>query len=161
MSNTRWSKLKKQIEGNFAETIIGRVELFMTGYHKTHNEAGRWAIRVDGKEIFKTDDWKSWKYKYHTEDKLENNVQEKGLHERDDLLQSLREYLALSIDKAMESPDIVIKSLAILDRRVGKRKLTNMNIKDTEHALIKQCAKLRLESEGIQISCGFLTSQSS
>jgi hypothetical protein len=56
---TKWSKLKKEVEGRFATSVADRVELFMTGYHKLHNEVGRWAIRIDGKEVYQVGDCES------------------------------------------------------------------------------------------------------
>jgi hypothetical protein len=127
----------------------------MTGYHKLHNEVGRWAIRIDGKEVYQVGDCASWKYQYSSSDFGKTDVQTtKGMHDRDDLLRSLKEYLSLSIDKSVGAPDVVIRSLAILDGRLGRRRLYSMNTRETDHPLMKLCMSLRLETEGMKTKIG-------
>ena len=84
--------MKKEVEGRFAASVADRVELFMTGYHKLHNEVGRWAIRIDGKEVYQVGDCASWKYQYSSSEFGKTDDQTtKGMHDRDDLLRSLKE----------------------------------------------------------------------
>lgn len=145
---TRWSKLKKEVESRFAPCVERRVELFMTGYHKFHNEVGRWAVKIDGEEVFGVGDCESWKYKHDERGSLkEQDHISKGFHERDDLLHSLKEFMSLPIDMALESNDVIIRSLSVLDKRIGKRRLKTLRIHDTDHDLVRRCLLLRRECE--------------
>jgi len=73
------------------------------------------------------------------------------------------EYSSLSIDEALQSEHIIIRAYAMLDRRLGKRRLIkfNFNLQDT-HPLILAFFKIRCDVEGIssitspkQLSDGF------
>ena len=154
---TRWSKIKRGVESRFAESVAGRVTLFMTGYHAKHNEIGRWAFRVDGTEVYDVGDLTSWGSNPVSVDPAlsrqegERDLRQKGLHDRDSLLESLREYLSLDIDAAHNSPDVVIRSLAILDRRTGKKRLRTLISVPIGHPLMRRCLELRCEAENIHM----------
>ncbi|NQT88950.1 hypothetical protein HQ560_19435, partial [bacterium] len=47
----KWSKLKSQVEGMFADSVRGRVRLHSTRYRKAHDQDGRAWITIDGREI--------------------------------------------------------------------------------------------------------------
>jgi hypothetical protein len=56
----QWSKLKQLVEDRFAEALRGRVSIFVTRYRRSHDEQGRWAILVDGREVVGMGDIPSW-----------------------------------------------------------------------------------------------------
>ena len=152
---TRWSKLKKEVESRFAKSVAGRISLFMTGYHGTHNEAGRWSIQIDGVEIAGAGDRNSWqsnRARGNSDVSWEEGdaeVRSKGLHDRNSVLHSLREYLNLSIEDAHDSPDALIRSLAILDHRTGKARLQELRSSLLSTPLEERCLKFRCDAEGI------------
>ena len=48
-----WSSIRKRFEHNLlCEKLRGRVQYFRTIYHGAPDEYGRFAVRVDGEEIF-------------------------------------------------------------------------------------------------------------
>lgn len=51
-----WSKLKQTIEGRFADSLKGRVEVFNARYHHAHDDDSRGWITVDKREIANYDD---------------------------------------------------------------------------------------------------------
>jgi hypothetical protein len=54
-------------------------------------------------------------------------------------------FLTSSIDKSLESDDIIFNVLAIIDRRVGKKRLINMkNIMQMKHPIVRYFYELRL-----------------
>ena len=57
--------------------------------------------------------------------------------------------LLLSIDEALKSDNIFIRAFAMLDSRLGKRRLRTMHLSDDEHLLVRQFYDLRCEAEGI------------
>ena len=49
-----WSDIRKTHEQDrLAPSLRGRVQYFITRYREAHDDHGRVAIRVDGKEVFK------------------------------------------------------------------------------------------------------------
>jgi hypothetical protein len=152
----KWSKLKQTVEARFADSIAGRVRLFMTGYHFSHNEVGRWAVVIDGEEAGGIGEITSWqnnrwfKEPGITQEEAAGELRAKGLHTRDHFVDALREYLSLPIEKALDSPDVVIRSLAILDSRTGKRRLRAICERGIDHTLERQCLALRCEADGVR-----------
>lgn len=66
------------------------------------------------------------------------------------LYASFMEYCSLSIDEALHSDNVIIKAYAMLDRRLGKRRLQNPDFTagDT-HPLIMRFYRIRCSVEGI------------
>jgi hypothetical protein len=56
----QWSKLKQSIEGKFADSIKGQVELFSTTYRKPNSNNGRGWITIGKNEIVNIATIKSW-----------------------------------------------------------------------------------------------------
>ena len=76
-------------------------------------------------------------------------VQKKGLLSRYQFEQAVEEYLELSIDKAIDSDNPIIKALSMFDRRLGKRRLVEISLSTEEHPLVKLLYHLRCEAEGL------------
>lgn len=97
-----WSGIRKLLEEDLlCEALRGRVQYFITKYNNAHDESGRVAVRVDGVEVLKGNE-----FIYY------------------------RDYLPLenALKKELGAPrrtwkDPIVRMLAILDRRVGKRTL--------------------------------------
>ena len=68
---------------------------------------------------------------------------------RGDANQALSDYLKLSIDDAIKSDNPIIRSLAILDRRFGRRRLAQFD-DSKEHPMVRELYRLRCEAEGIK-----------
>jgi hypothetical protein len=60
--------------------------------------------------------------------------------------EALRAYLDLPVDAALKSDNPFIKTLVIVDRRVGKRTIEKLEIANSEHSLVKAFYKLRRAS---------------
>jgi len=125
------------------------------------------AIRLDGKEIFKTCyyDWQTkrdlvvksnviskaqvisyWDYwdKVHLEAKNFAGFDQYGFYE------AFYEYHNQSIEKSLVSSDPVVRMFAILDKRVGKRKLQDMLAHiEAQPEWLQVFFSLRLETDGI------------
>ena len=61
------------------------------------------------------------------------------------------EYLSMSIDDILQSEEIIINALGLLDKRVGKRRLRNVDIKAL-HPIAQAFYWVRCESENIKIT---------
>ena len=50
-----WSAMRRILEReNICDSLKGRIQYFATRYSKSHDQEGRVAIRLDGKEVFKS-----------------------------------------------------------------------------------------------------------
>jgi hypothetical protein len=124
----RWSKLKQTVESMFADEVRGRVELWTTRYSKAHDRFGRSWITVDGHEIVNMCNY----LKLHgvaVDGRRERFVA--GIFAGYDLACAMREFLSLSIDASLTSKNPLIRALAVLDRRAGKKRLQAIRLQET------------------------------
>ncbi|WP_312938967.1 hypothetical protein [Oscillibacter sp.] len=157
-----WAGLKKLLNESLCDTLKKRVTYFLTRYHDVHNSYGRAAILFEGKELVCF----SWIEMYYQErdltplyqempDASYSELKEKMKPTWDanctyyemDFLKAVLQFRNLPIQEALESENYIIKVLAIMDRRVGKRTLStileNEAYKDFP-AWVRQFYELRL-----------------
>lgn len=174
-----WSRIRKKLEQEFlCETLRGRVQYFFTIYHGAPDEAGRFAVRVDGKEIWKANPFNEGAY-----DRIAKEIKQAGniprrkwdgnriLHDEEnraaedaavraandigiastwDVLGAVEMYMNMDIGEALCSENAMIRMLAILDRRVGKRTLSKMRRQyESGPQWLRQFYLLRLQAEGL------------
>lgn len=177
-----WSKIRKQLEEDLlCEKLRGRVQYFFTIYHNAPDQSGRFAVRVDGEEVFKANPYNE-KYYYenaagikeaqnipmrewdgkHFLFEEENRAAEceaarrsveDGKADSYDVIRALKEYLNQPVEASCWSDNLLIRMFAVLDRRIGKRTLEKMA--ETYKGLpdwLKQFYELRFAAE--EISCG-------
>ncbi len=148
-----WSDLRKRQLVLLAPSLTGHVDYFLTRYHEVHNAYGRACILVDGMEAVSF----SWVEMYEQEI---YNYDEAHLPrwENDatfcdvDFINALTAYRSLSIADALVHKDFIIRVLAILDRRVGKRTLQRLVQEDDWNGYpqwVRRFYMLRFEAEGI------------
>ncbi len=139
----RWSKLKSQTEAMFAPAVQGRVELHTTRYAKSHDRFGRSWITIDGVEIANMSN-----YLAVGSDVADGNPARfaEDVFAGYDLPEAMREYLALSPARALASPNPLSRSLAVLDRRTGKKRLATIILRETS-ALVIALARFRAKQE--------------
>jgi hypothetical protein len=164
----KWSKLKKTLESLITPSLKGRVKFYSTRYRSAHDQIGRAWIAVDGKEIydFSTPTWiqkyygtaKNIRDDNNCEDPLQAQgyydaykiadkfVEENGIFEQYFFYKSIEEYINLSFDEAIESENKIIRSISLIDRRLGKRRLEQINIKENDIQLYKILYSLRMDS---------------
>lgn len=161
--NRSWAETRRLLEEEFlCPALRGRVRYFATRYRRAHDGAGRVCILVDGVE------------RLHMAQDVEASLGEQArrrqggfatLRECYDALweeaacrgefapwqfgEAADEYLANPIDRSLSSTQPLVRLLAVLDRRVGKRRLRR--IQETlsgQPAWLRYFYQLRLESEG-------------
>lgn len=77
-------------------------------------------------------------------------VKKEGIYAQYDFYDSVEEFLNLPIDQALNSEDMVVKILALIDRRVGKRTLIKLRESiENELKIIQYFYNLRCEAEQI------------
>lgn len=152
----KWSKLKKTIEDKFADSVRGRVCLYVTRYTSGSYYMVRGWITVDKTEIanFSTPD-NSNKYGWNTPDineripegeRTEGLDVEKGEFSRYDFMNACWDYLNININDALTSENPIIRSFAVLDSRTGKRRLDLID-KENQHPLVLKLLLFRLDCE--------------
>jgi len=159
-----WAEVRKLLEQEFlCDSLKGRVRYFATRYRGAHDQTGRVCVLVDDKEIINmpfeneykiyAEVYKRWPGSGKSRGQLEPEVRkdfgEQGLYEAGDFSDALEEFLAKPIANSLQSENLLVRMLAILDRRVGKRTLEKL--KDTvgeQPEWLRYFYQLRLESEG-------------
>jgi hypothetical protein len=153
----KWSKLKQQIEDRFADSVRGHAAIHITRYGPgLSSTMTRGWLTWDGKEVlnFSTITWLQAERTEaanapaaDTSLVIHDRLQQRGIFSRFDLTDALETYLRLSIEDALSSPNQLICALAMFDRRVGKRRLEQLDIDATTHPILKQLYDLRCTAE--------------
>lgn len=58
-------------------------------------------------------------------------------------------YPDLTVDRALASDDAIVRGLAMLDRRLGKRRLRSLDLRVDEIDLVRRLYALRCSAEGL------------
>lgn len=84
-------------------------------------------------------------------DIAEKKVEEKGIFAQYDFFEAVKAFLNSPIEESLKSDNPIIKSLAVIDKRVGKRTLSKLKepMKDEKSELVRYFYKLRCEAENI------------
>jgi len=158
-----WSDLNQRLTGFLCDGLNGRVTYFLTRYHRVHNSYGRAAVRLDGRELACF----SWIEMYRQERDLHEAWEETGVwDDRDpalkgkwdaaatycemDFLSAATAFLQMPITEALDSDNNIIRVLAAMDRRVGKRMLQKIRERGEYQGLpawVRQFYGLRLGME--------------
>ena len=163
-----WSKLKKIIQNNFADSVKGSVQLYITSYGSDPDVQelyNRGWITVDGIEVVNfaspsaffihRKDWNAstpgaFEANSATKEypqRTTNSLAEDGEFSRYDLTSCCIAYCEMSAGEAIVHESPMIQMLAVLDKRVGKRRLIEMD-KKALHPLVRYFLDLRMEAEG-------------
>ncbi|WP_310602372.1 SF0329 family protein [Anaerosporobacter sp.] len=69
---------------------------------------------------------------------------------KSDFYQAASMFLSSSVDNCMNGDDIILNVLALVDRRVGKKRLRDLRYRmQMKHPIVQYFYKLRCEAEGI------------
>jgi hypothetical protein len=168
LANYKWSKIKSAFEQNFCDELKGRVNIYFTRYRAQHEPESRFWVTVDGKEIITVSymkwvieyygladkiretnnctDFRDEKQKrgyYQAYDEAERILKAKGMLPDYEVADSLKAYPSMPFEEALNSNSPVIKALAMIDKRLGKRRLQEIRLSEKEHPLVKELYQLR------------------
>jgi len=154
----RWSKLKQTVESRFATDIQARVAVHLTSYRHAHDGLGRGYITLDGREVASYCYWtavrnggigfdETWVEGVRIPNQAEFPLAERGPMGPQDFARVLVEYLSLPLEKALRYPNHLIRALAMLDARLGRRRLRALSLSEQEHKLVRLFHSLRLSAE--------------
>ena len=163
-----WSDIRKTLEQDrLAPSLRGRVQYYITRYREAHDDAGRIAIRVDGEEVFNSSDFDSYKVASESWSWSKSNYPEAdvwelyqrswerelydGAAEYRSIYKAFQKYDTQCIEQSLNDPNALVRVLAILDRRVGKRRLAAIKEQgyEQEPEWVQRFYRLRLEAESI------------
>lgn len=149
----QWSRLKKMIESRFCDALAGRIQIHTTRYTKDE-EIGRFWIAFDGQTIFSAHDAPGagslgWLVKESSEAATPSCVYWNRINGRYACEYSLKVYLNSSIEEAIETSDPIMRALALLDKRVGKRRLISFVPTEEDAPIVKHFYMLRCAVEGL------------
>ncbi|WP_414044925.1 hypothetical protein ACMGE5_00415 [Macrococcus equi] len=167
----RWSKEKLLLESFICEHLQGRLQWHQAVHRYSHDQPARLSLTLDKEEIFATNTIKVEILRYEhlklskdAKSIFETKMQQrKGFeqlmeHYYQDIsflyaeskgfygftaFEVIREYPNLSIEEALNSPFELVRAYAMFDRRLGRRRLQNLDLKD-EHPLVKKFYKIRI-----------------
>ncbi len=159
--------MRHKLENEYlAESLRGRLNYFVTCYHATHDgDEGRAAIRLDGKEILKSNYYDrmdaQWKHYYA------GNGAEGGpdawkesayaaLHDGEfyqkDFYRAFGEFDNQSIADSMRSENALVRMFALLDRRTGRRTLEKLRVEMQQAPQwLQMIYFIRLEAENMPL----------
>ena len=146
-----WSGIRNKLENEYlAESLRGHIQYFATTYRESPDQEGRASIRYDGKEIL------SGAY-FHKEhpidwdvDVVDESALKTGAFDQRTFYAAFREFDNQSIEKSLKSENLMIRIFAILDKRVGKRRLISMKDGISEEPeIFRQFYTIRSKAEGI------------
>lgn len=159
-----WSGIRHKLETEYlAESLRGHIQYYVTTYSKSPDHEGRAAILLDGEEILSGNYWNQW-YKAHLyphDDKYNDRMMQEhpfmdevamnlGLFEQRSFYRAFETFDNQNIDKSLMSENLLIKIFALLDRRVGKRRLMKMKVEMLEEpSVIQLFYAIRMKAENI------------
>lgn len=177
MSNS-WSGVRKRLERDLlCEKLRGRVQYFLTHYHAAPDNYGRFAVRLDGKEVVFANPYnerhtvrasnavkaelgeaRNW-YELYENDKprydeifrlADMDCIQNNVMEIYHVMDALREYLRAPIQDALSSENPAVRMFAVLDRRVGKRTLSRLlESVERQPDWLQPFYRARLAAEGL------------
>jgi hypothetical protein len=169
----RWSKAKKALENLLAESVRRRVQFHVTQYGpgQSYTMARAW-VTWDGQEIanFSSVEWLMKNFQvarkiqeseqatdyrdpnqregyYRSYEQSAEILSQQGVFSRTQFQDAVERYLNLSIETALASDNPLIQAFAMLDRRLGRRRLATLQIGETGHPLVRLFYKLRCQAE--------------
>ena len=163
-----WSGTRKKLETDYlCPALRGRVRYFATTYRESHDREGRAAILVDGEELLKSNyftysrvlwerarDYRdeqglNWREAYLKADKT---VLNDGLFDQRDFYMAFQRFDNQSIEVSLTDANPIVRVFALLDRRLGKRRLAALaDVMETELDWVRPFYRLRMEAEGLKL----------
>jgi hypothetical protein len=174
MPSRKWSKLRAALAERVATSIGTRLAIHQARYRRTGEEVGRVWLTLDGQELisFDTNSYVAKRAQiahdmrsgvgpfalspasdlaeYHAADRAATEaLRRSGEYDDYSALEDLEEFLSLPIKEALVSPSPSVRGLAVVDRRVGKRRLRELFAHPDEHWFVQRMCRARVAAEGI------------
>lgn len=158
-----WSGTRKKLETDYlAKSLRGHIQYFATSYSRCPDHEGRAAIYLDGKPVLSGNYYNSWNKasmlpkddtrfeRGQIGDLHDQLALELGMFDHWSFYNAFDEFDNQSIEKSLESKNLIVRIFAVLDRRVGKRRLKILAEKNTEQPeIIRKFINIRLNAENM------------
>lgn len=151
----RWTAARARVEELMAPSVASRIGLHVARYRDTHMNDGRGWITVDGEQIvsFDTRIFNNRVYAspttVATSRAAEEAARRDGIFAHFDFTRAIDAYPNLAIDEALASTDPIVRGLAMLDRRLGKRRLAQLTVAASEPPFVRMLLEIRRSAEGL------------
>ncbi len=161
-----WSGMRKKLEQDYlAESLRGHISYYCTSYSKSDDRHGDAAILLDGKELVRGNYWNNYFKvaafpKDETYEKrmtevfayMDETALRLGIFDNDCFYNAFAEFDNQSIEKSLMSEDIIVRIFAVLDRRVGKRRLLAMKDSlDPKNEIWNLFYMIRMQAENLSL----------
>ena len=142
-----WSGIRNKLESDYlCPALRGRIQYFATSYWASHDQTGRAAIRLDGVEVLRSN-------YYAYEQNYWNRYQalrREGIGQDDFFYEAFHEFDNQSIEKSLTSENPLVRVFALLDRRLGKRRLLALEESmEQELDWVRAFYVIRMQAEGL------------
>ena len=163
-----WSGIRNKLENDYlCPTLRGHIQYFATSYWESHDQTGRAAIRLNGVEVLRSnyyayeqnywnryqalrregigqDDRKA-PFRLAHEGTLNDGCFDNGF-----FYEAFHEFDNQSIEKSLVSKNPLVRILALLDRRLGKRRLLALEESmEQELDWVRAFYVIRMQAEGL------------
>ena len=143
----QWSQLKKRVEAEFAEELCGRVSVHITR-HVPRSRSGRGWITVDGHEVANFCDWSAYYPNPDHRPSHKDALAAYGELRAWDFKGACWSLVHEGVDSALVSGEPLRMTLAVMHRKVGKRRLEQLISDEQLHPLVRYFVELRLGLQG-------------
>ena len=171
MSSSRvstWSGIRNKLENDYlCPALQGHIQYFATSYWESHDQTGRAAIRLDGVEVlqsnyyaYEQNYWNRYQalrregigqddpkapFRLAHEGTLNDGCFDNGF-----FYQAFHEFDNQSIEKSLVSENPLVRIFALLDRRLGKRRLLALEESmEQELDWVRAFYVIRMQAEGL------------
>jgi len=161
----QWSKLRSNVKSLICEELRSRVDFHVTRYHGRRSTRARTGeVTVDGRPVLglsydrfcrESDGWFAsilggqkwgiWAGPSSAETQWSEH-QSDQIHPPQQLGDAMRAYLNMPIEEAIASLNPFIRSLAIIDRRVGRGTIEGLEVGEGDHFLVREFYRLRVQA---------------
>ena len=163
-----WSGMRNKLESDYlCPALRGHIQYFATSYSKSADHEGRAAIRLDGVEVLRSNyyayeqnywnryqalrregigqDDRTAPFRLAHEGTLNDGCFDKGF-----FYEAFHEFDNQSIEKSLVSKNPLVRILALLDRRLGKRRLLALEESmEQELDWVRAFYVIRMQAEGL------------
>ena len=159
-----WSGMRSKLENEYlAASLRGHIQYYATSYNKCPDHEGRAAIRLDGKEIITGCYYNNWfiaalfprdaRYEQRMKEEMafmDDTAVRLGVFDQRSFYQAFSMFDNQSIEESLVSENMLVRIFAILDRRVGKRRLEKIRQRiDGEEKTFREFFAIRAAAEGM------------
>ena len=163
-----WSGIRNKLEDDYlCPALRGHIQYFATSYSKSADHEGRAAIRLDGIEVLRSNYyayeqnyWNRYQalrregigqddpkapFRLAHEETLNDGCFDNGF-----FYQAFHEFDNQSIEKSLVSENPLVRIFALLDHRLGKRRLLALEESmDQELDWVRAFYVIRMQAEGL------------